>query len=244
MGRRSLAVLLFLGITATTIAGAQDEEVDPVKFTLDAGFANTAGNSDVSTISLGQTFIYTSGPWILSQTFDMLFNRTGDSTTAENYKGNVRGDRTFGRNDRLAVFLDLRASKDRFAGISRRFEEALGISYDVVKTGKDLVAVEGAATLVQERSILGVDNNYPAALAGARYRHNFTADATFGLVGEYIPNLENGNDYRLNGEARLIAPLSGSIALSLSYLVRFDNEPEPGFKKTDRFFTSGIQLTL
>jgi len=118
----------------------------------------------------------------------------------EAYKGNVRGDRTLGSAERLSVFLDLRGSRNRFAGISRRFEQALGVAYDVIKTEKDIVAVEGAATLVQQRGTNGVDNNFPAALAGASYLHHFTPDATFTVKGEYIPNLENGEEIDRRGQ--------------------------------------------
>lgn len=244
MDRRIFSVgLALLGLVVTE-GQAQDEAQDSVKFTVDAGFAHTSGNSDVTSISGGQTFRYMTGSWILSQSFDALFNRTGDSTTAENYQGKVRGDRALGQDGRLALFLALRASKDRFAGINRRFEEALGVSYDVVKTPKNVVMVEAGATMVQQQSTAGVNNDYPAALTGASYLHYFTPEATFTVTGEYIPNLENDDDYRLNGEAKLLAPLSGAISLSVSYLVRYDNQPEPGFKSTDRFFISGIQLAL
>ena len=241
---RLTLILALLSLASVAMLPAQEEAQDSVKFTVDAGFAHTSGNSDVTSISGGQTFRYMTGAWILSQSFDVLFNRTGDSTTAENYQGKVRGDRTFGQDDRLAMFLALRGSKDRFAGINRRFEEALGLSYEVIKTSKDIVRVEGGASLVQQQGTTGVDNNYPAALTGANYLHYFTPDATFSLSGEYIPNLQDGEDYRLNGEAKLLAPLSGAISLSVSYLIRYDNLPEPGFKSTDRFFVSGIQLSL
>jgi putative salt-induced outer membrane protein YdiY len=245
MDSRTVGVAFaLLGMALATQAGAQDEETDAIKFTLDAGFASTSGNSNITTITGGQTFSYTAGRFVLSQAFDVLFNQTDDSTTAEAYKGNIRGDRTLGTAERLSVFLDLRGSRNRFAGISRRSEQALGVAYDVVKTEKDVVAVEGAATLVQQRGTNGIDNNYPAALAGASYLHYFTPEATFTVTGEYIPNLENGSDYRLNGIAKILAPLSGAIALTLSYMVRFDNIPEPGFEKTDKFFTSGIQISL
>ena len=237
-------VLALLGLAAATQGQAQEEEPDVVKFTLDAGFASTSGNSNITTITGGQAFSYTAGHFVFSQAFDVLFNQTDDSTTAEAYKGNVRGDRALDSAERLSVFLDLRGSRNRFAGISRRFEQALGVSYDVVKTEKDIVALEGAATLVQQRGTNGVDNNFPAALAGASYLHHFTPDATFTVKGEYIPNLENGEDYRLIGEAKILAPLSGKFAIALTYLVRFDNLPEPGFQKTDKFFTTGIQISL
>ncbi len=242
---RLALTLALAGIVTTTALQAQDDDAeDKVTFTLDAGLAATSGNSDITTITAGQTFGYKAGLFVFSQGFDMLFNRTDGATTAETYKGNLRGDRFFGQAERLAVFLDLRGSRNTFAGIARRFEQALGVSYDVVKTGKDVVALEGAATLVQQRGTDGLDDNFPAALVGVNYVHNFSDAANILFRGEYISNLENSNDYRVNGEAKLAAPISGKIAITMSYLVRYDNEPEPGFGTTDRFFTSGIQLAF
>jgi len=45
----------------------------------------------------------------------------------------------------------------------------------------------------------------------------------------------------LQGDHRL--RLSQHIFLKLSHVIRFDNLPEPGFRKTDRLLTSGIQIT-
>jgi len=61
---------------------------------------------------------------------------------------------------------------------------------------------------------------------------------------EYLPNFEQNEDYRVNGEAAVVAPLSRHLGLKLGYVVRFDNLPEPGVKKTDRFLTSGLQVSF
>jgi hypothetical protein len=42
----------------------------------------------------------------------------------------------------------------------------------------------------------------------------------------------------------LTAPLSRPIALRVSYLIRFDNLPEPGFETTDRILTTGVQIAF
>ena len=61
---------------------------------------------------------------------------------------------------------------------------------------------------------------------------------------EFLPNLQESRDVRLNTETSLVAPLSGKVAIKLAYAIRFDNLPEPGFKKTDRVFTSGVQIVF
>jgi putative salt-induced outer membrane protein YdiY len=59
-----------------------------------------------------------------------------------------------------------------------------------------------------------------------------------------LPDLETSKDLRVNSETAIVAPLSARFAVKLGYLIRFDNLPEPGFRKTDRLFTSGLQVTL
>ncbi|MND03960.1 hypothetical protein D3C83_240200 [compost metagenome] len=56
--------------------------------------------------------------------------------------------------------------------------------------------------------------------------------------------MRDGDDYRLNSESSLVAPISARIGLKLSQVARFDNRPEPGFKNTDLLFTTGIQITF
>jgi putative salt-induced outer membrane protein YdiY len=45
-------------------------------------------------------------------------------------------------------------------------------------------------------------------------------------------------------ESALTAPISKQIALKASYVIRFDNRPEPGFQDTDRTFTTGLQIVF
>ena len=61
---------------------------------------------------------------------------------------------------------------------------------------------------------------------------------------EFLPNLQESDDWRVNTESSLVAPISSRIGVKLSYVVRFDKVPEPTFKNTDRLFTTGIQLTF
>jgi putative salt-induced outer membrane protein YdiY len=61
---------------------------------------------------------------------------------------------------------------------------------------------------------------------------------------EILPDLKVAKNLRFNTETALVASLSANIALKVSYVVHFDNLPEPGFKKSDRLLTSGVQVTF
>ena len=89
-----------------------------------------------------------------------------------------------------------------------------------------------------------MSDNFLAGRAAELYRYTIKTDTYFEERVEFLPNFETSEDYRVNAEANLVAPLSRRLALKLGYVVRFDNLPEPEVKKTDRFFTSGLQVSF
>ena len=86
--------------------------------------------------------------------------------------------------------------------------------------------------------------NFPSTRAAGVWRHAFTQAAYFQQNVEFVPNLKETEDWRVNSESSVVAPLSARIGLKLAYVVRFDNLPEPGFTDTDKLFTTGIQITF
>jgi len=97
---------------------------------------------------------------------------------------------------------------------------------------------------VQQQNLQDMTDNFLAGRAAELYRYSFKEDTYFEERAEYLPNFEKTEDYRVNVEANLVAPLSRHLGLKLGYIVRFDNLPEPTVKKTDRFFTSGLQVNF
>jgi len=221
---------------------AQDEPPDPVAFTANFGLVNVAGNTRLTTVSVGEGIEVHSGPWVAQQAFDVVYGETDGVTSTSQWKGNVRGDRVL--SPAAAIFLDLRYQRNTFAGITRRFEEVLGFAYTALDTPRDKLSFEAGGSLVQQRSTLDVEDNFAAGLLAGRFRHQFNGEAAFIQTVEFLPNLKETDDYRINSESKLLAPLSGAISLSIAYVVRFDNVPEPTFQKTDRIFTSGLQISL
>ena len=97
---------------------------------------------------------------------------------------------------------------------------------------------------MQQRNLEKESDSFLAGRAAELYRYTIKADTYFEERVEFLPNLETNEDYRVNAEANLVAPLSRHLALKLGYVVRFDNLPEADVKKTDRFFTSGLQVSF
>jgi putative salt-induced outer membrane protein len=214
------------------------------RLTASAGLVDVAGNTRLMSLTGDQRLEHRTADarWMFSQNAGAVYGRTDDSTTATLLKAGLRADRAL--SARWSAFLGAGFERNRFAGISRRFEEVLGLGWKALSTPRDRLVLEAGASFNQQRSTLDQSDNFVAARGAAAFRHQFTATAYFEQLAEFLPSLENGDDLRINTETALVAPISARIALKASYAIRFDNLPAPGFKKTDRILTSGIQITF
>lgn len=244
MRRQLVAVIAFALAVAARPVAAQNALPDQLKTSVNVGFVNVAGNTQFTTLSGDERLEYITldSLWRFGQSFAAVYGRNEDSTTASSFRLDGRADRTLG--SRISAFAGAAWERNRFAGIARRFEEIVGLAYQLLALERDELRLEGGAAFNQQRSISGVSDNFVAARAAGSYKHLFNETAYFLQLAEFLPNLDDGNDLRINTESALVAPLSSAIALKLSYAIRFDNLPEPGFEKTDRLFTSGIQVTF
>ena len=244
MRRQLVAVIAFALAVAARPVAAQNALPDQLKTSVNVGFVNVAGNTQFTTLSGDERLEYITldSLWRFGQSFAAVYGRNEDSTTASSFRLDGRADRTLG--SRISAFAGAAWERNRFAGIARRFEEIVGLAYQLLALERDELRLEGGAAFNQQRSISGVSDNFVAARAAGSYKHLFNETAYFLQLAEFLPNLDDGNDLRINTESALVAPLSSAIALKLSYAIRFDNLPEPGFEKADRIFTSGIQVTF
>lgn len=212
------------------------------KLTTDFGFVQTSGNTQVTTMNVGERFTHERGRFTLSQTFALVYGKQRDTLNTNNLRTSLRGDYKIDKV--FAFFLGAGYDRNRFAGIERRFEEQIGLQARVLAARADTIRVEGGGSVTQQIAVNGGQENFPSARGALAWRHAFTRSSYFNQNVEYVPNLTENTDWRLNTESSLIAPLSSRLGLKLSYVVRYDNLPEPGFERLDKLFTTGIQLTF
>jgi len=238
---RLAAVALAAALTSASLNAQQADTTGPVKFTGTVGLVNTAGNSSVTTVNVGDRIDYKAGAWGLTQLFSVVYGRNEGVTNTSIWAASLRGDREVG--ERLAIYALAGWDRNTFAGIDRRWEEGAGLLAHLLAQPKNVLDGEAGISLVQQLSTTGVHNDFPSARIASTYKHLFTQSAYFLQSVELLPDLETSKNLRLNTETGLVAPLSSHIGLKLSYVIRFDNLPEPGFEKTDRLLTSGVQIT-
>ena len=232
----------FLALMASPSLPAQETGQRPWQLQTDFGLVNTAGNTSTTTLNAGEKGSYLVGAWTFAQQFSVVYGKTDGRTSAENYTAVLRGD--YALSKRFGIYVLGQWDRNEFAGISRRFEEGAGLAFKAAATQRTTLSIETGLGGNQQRDLVGDTRNFVSGRGAVLLKQMLNDRAYLQQLGEVLPNLKDSKDVRINSETSLVAPLSSRVALKVGYVVRFDNQPEPGFEKTDRFLTSGLQVAL
>ncbi|MGH7607996.1 MAG: DUF481 domain-containing protein, partial [Gemmatimonadales bacterium] len=129
---RSLGCVLVAVLTAPRVAFAQDpaDTLRRTQLTLDLGFVDAAGNSDVTSFNVGERLTWRLGGVVLSQTAKALYGETDGSTTTESYEAGARAGYTL--TGRISAFALLAYHREPFAGVAARWSGGPGVAVGLV----------------------------------------------------------------------------------------------------------------
>jgi putative salt-induced outer membrane protein len=235
---------LFAAAPLTAQAPAQAPAPTPVvtKITADFGYVQVSGNTQVTTTSIGQKLTQSRGKLSLEQLINFVYGEQNGVENTNFLKAGIRGDyRLVGL---FSAFASVAFDRNTFAGIERRFEQNLGLAWRAIGSERDTLRIEAGFSVTQQTSTDGTVSDFPAGRAALSYRHYFTPRSYLVQTAEGIPNFKTPEDWRVNAETSVIAPVSARIGLKVSYVIRYDNLPEPTFQKTDKIFTTGLQISF
>lgn len=240
-----LLTLLVLSLAAQPTDTSAIKRVPPVfKFGADIGYVSTQGNSSVQTLNLGDRITAKTGEVTFSQSFNVVHGRSKGQVTTSLWRAGLRADLAFPPT--FGVYGAVSYERNVFSGLRSRIGNTVGVTAQLVKTPRDKFSVEGGMSLNSQRGIAGKgrDLDFLGGRAATNYSHQLSNKASIAQTVEFLPNFRQSEDLRINTESLLVAPFTKQISLRLSYLIRYDGLPEPGFQSTDRLFTSGIQVSL
>ncbi|HEX5386034.1 MAG TPA: DUF481 domain-containing protein [Gemmatimonadales bacterium] len=230
-------------VSFRSLAAQQPDTASGLSITANVGLVDATGNTDLTTLStIERADLRPAGsPWQLTQTFEWVFGNANGQTSANLL--NLGGRAAYGISSRIQVFVGVAYGRDRFGGIARQFEEQAGVTLLALDTPVNRLQLEAGGAITRQRTTLGMDDNFVALRAAGDYVHYLAKSTYLEQSVELLPDVDDAADVRINSTSALVAPLSQRFALKVSYVIRFDNVPPPGFKKTDRVLTSGLQVT-
>ena len=240
-GVLSLALLAMLGLAlSATPALAQKPSVKRTNWQADLGYVSATGNTDVTTVSIGDKIVRTVDAWTFTQTGAYIYGRTKGKESANQLRLGVRADAAF--NGSVGAFAAVAYERNVYAGFNLRYDELLGIQWRAIRTAHDSLTVDGGGVLTVQENTLGERAQLPAARTAVSYKHAFSSKASVQHVSEVIPDVKAGGHFRVNSETAMVAPLSEHMSLKVRLATRFNSAPPTGFGTTDRVFTAGVQF--
>jgi putative salt-induced outer membrane protein YdiY len=199
-------------------------------------------------LNIGERLIRRLAPWEFRQELASVYGKTDGKESSNMWRALLRGD--YGLNRHLALYARTEFDRNKFAGIKSRLAEGVGAVAKVLATDVDQFNIEAGFELTQQKNIDGVDDNFKSLRGATSWKHALSKNASFFQSAEFLPNLDESKDLRINTETTLIAPMSAHVSMKASYLVRFDNLPALNasgtapLRKTDRILSTGIQIAF
>ena len=243
----ALTVAVVASLAGTALFAQNAKKPPPTELSADLGVVDVAGNTSTSTVNANARYIRRIDKWEFKEDLGEVYGKTGGVESSNLLRLGTRAD--YALAEHFAVYGLGAYDRNRFAGIRSRFAEGAGGVWKVVATDGDQFNVEGGYQYTQQKNLIGPDHNFSALRVASDWKHSFTKAAYFYQGLEYIPDLQDSQDYRINSETAVVAPLSTHVGIKVSYVVRFANEPPFNaagtslLQKTDRILSAGVQVT-
>jgi putative salt-induced outer membrane protein YdiY len=211
-----------------------------------ASFVGTTGNSDTSATGADFNAHRRGFVWQIDSSATAVRTSSTDpvtgveSTTAERYLGLLRVQRKL--TPIIGVSSGVKLERDRFSGLDFRSIIDGSLSWALVRQPQwTLDGVTGIGWLHETR-IIGPNIDDPVG------NFQLLSRIPFGTAGDttqrftFYPDFANSSAYRTEAEITAQAAMAAHLALKIAYLLRYSNDPVPGFEKTDNTTTASVVL--
>lgn len=218
-------------------AHAQEESQWKGEGSLSAGL-NT-GNTETSDLGIGVKMSHESQVWRNSLELIADYGTENGDETKNRVFFAGQSDRTL--NDRLFAFGRVSHEVDEFSGFDSRSFAGAGLGWQIFKDGPAIWSVEGGPGIKFDRIAATTSGTPPVTVpAESEESFSFIAASKFGYT--FNDAVKFGNDTNLiyadtstqiGNKSTLTALLTKSLSARVSFEVRHETDPQPGFEPTD-----------
>ena len=223
-----------------TLKPTKDEK-KPWELTLAAGTALNSGNSDTRLSSASAIYEYKGKVHELLFSADTAYGTDKGSANVDNSNG--KADYHFRFTDLTYALTDVAAARDAIADLQYRVIASPGLGLYLVKSDTMSLGFEAGPGYVVERKG-NVDDNAWTMRAAERGEWQALATSKIWESVEYVPHLDDFQQYVITAEAGAQAAITTLLNVRLVVKDAYDNAPAPGRKPNDVSITGALAIKL
>jgi len=219
------------------IVSANLPPVNPLSFSASLGYGMSDGNSNQSSllvaVNAGYLFEKTAR-LTLSGLYEYANEKKegeSRSETANNGVAQAKAD-IFLIGQGYAYALE-RYSFDRMKDLDRRWEESIGVGYDLLQEDSGYVSVEAGTSYIDSRYEGPIKQHGLYLRLAESGEWKIASGLTFNESIAYQPKFEDFQEYLIDAAASLQLSLTANLYLGLNVIDRYDNSPVAGKKPND-----------
>lgn len=225
------------------IAASAQRKDTVIVFHGDLGYVATTGNTQVSTFNATDGLTLRTSPVNkIDQLFNVVYGQNKNKVQTNIWTAALRDEYSFTKQ--IGLYALASFDRNTFAGVTYGFQEGAGIAITPIMPKNHSLEIDAGLSYIEQKLLPDSTDDHAAARGAIAYKYTFAKNAYVQELVEGLPDLHREKDFRLNDETDVVAPFSRHFALKLGYVIRYANQPPPGFKTTDRLFTSDLQVTF
>jgi putative salt-induced outer membrane protein YdiY len=140
--------------------------------------------------------------------------------------------------------LRIAGDHDDVAHLTYRVTVSPLAGYYFIKQTNQFLAGEIGPSYIKEKFFGETEHNYIGLRIGERGEHKFASGAKLWESVEWLPKVQDFQNYLVNAELGISAPVSKSLSLSLILQDTYKSEPAPGRQKNDVKLIAGLSYNF
>jgi len=164
-----------------------------------------------------------------------------DETTTQNAKVAAVYKRKF---QKFFLYSDNSLFHDKVADIDSRLIAGVGIGHRIFESDNAKLDIELGGSYINEELTNATGDDYVAVRLSARYDKKLSESSKLWLTAEYLPSVDDFDDYLLDGDVGLVAAINSSLSLRVVIQDRYDNIVSDDREKNDLSLISSIVYKL
>ena len=151
----------------------------------------------------------------------------------------ISGDYKWLLDERNYIYVNGDLSQDEIADIDYRFYMGPGAGRYFLKNDKSNFGLEGGISYIKEK-LGGIEDDRAVLRLYERWEYTLSDTSKLWQYLEYLPALDDFNNYLLNGEIGIEAAMNTHLNLRLVLQDKYNNRPATGKEKNDLTLIAGI----